>query len=636
MQPASSNENPYAGVFAPAQVPLPQNQPMPLMQPPTYMPDWARPTTIQHFTNMPQPHATVSAESVPVPDDPVPIPEQETMEALGRRLRTRHGIVEHVYNESMPRPTAQLTPNEPANSALVHVPNFSMLQDFRRVRLDRQARRTEEHPTPPWENASIPPGLANVGAAPVQNINVASQEFHDFAAVMAQHQANNDEHVLATRRQRRLRAAQRQFQSFNNPAANDEDMPTESNQEQSARTDDHSLICAICQEVAVEGDMIATLECQHTFHLECVDAWTASTYQTGATHATCPQCRTNLVVVARTVFNGNARQFDISTPRSQTPNISETNFGTPQSTASAMPWWPSEVHGYYHTATQLPDGRLSFIVDPGAWTNLVGLKMARKMTQRALSAGHRPQQLPMERLNVQGVGSGSQQCNYKLQCPIGVPHNDGKSHIHKISTPIVEGSGADLPGLLGLRSLETDKAILDTGTRMLHFPGPGPVEIVLPPGSISVPLEKAPSGHLVMVVDDYERVVQKSGGTPETSLQLTAIPETSLNLVAAFSNKKAKCEDTCCSEAIPEDLPRGRCGMFCDICRNRPCMLRAEHEGSGPPDFGGCRCALAQRGGNCAEETPRRPMRWQAEAVDIPVPTTEPSTPTVPQHSFEM
>ena len=126
----------------------------------------------------------------------------------------------------------------------------------------------------------------------------------------------------------------------------------------------------------------------------------------------------------------------------------------------------------------------------------MGAKLARALVQRAISHGHKPQQVPMETLNVQGVGNGSQACNFKLHCPIAIPHSDGTAHLHKNSSPIVEGTGSDLPGVLGLRSVETDRAILDTGSRMLHFPGPGDVKLILPPGSVSIPLEKAPSGHL--------------------------------------------------------------------------------------------------------------------------------------------
>ena len=172
--------------------------------------------------------------------------------------------------------------------------------------------------------------------------------------------------------------------------------------------------------------------------------------------------------------------------------------------------------------TALPDGRLSISVDPGAWTNLMGAELARLLLQRAIKHGYKPEQQPMETLHVQGVGNGSQACKFKLQCPIAIPHDDGNAHLHKISAPIVEGSGADLPGLLGFRSLEADKAILDTGTRMLHFLGPGDVHIQLPPGSISIPLEKAPSGHLVIPINQYDQINQKGGGLKDHSLNFPA------------------------------------------------------------------------------------------------------------------
>ena len=47
---------------------------------------------------------------------------------------------------------------------------------------------------------------------------------------------------------------------------------------------------------------------------------------------------------------------------------------------------------------------------------------------------------------------------------------------------------------------------------MLIFPGPGDVEITLPPGSVRIPLEKAPSGHLVMVIDEYQNLSSQTGG----------------------------------------------------------------------------------------------------------------------------
>ena len=125
-----------------------------------------------------------------------------------------------------------------------------------------------------------------------------------------------------------------------------------------------------------------------------------------------------------------------------------------------------------------------------------GASLARKLTKRAMECGHRPQQNTMSHpLTVQGVGNGAQSCSYDVTVPIAVPQKDGTTKKHLLNAPIVEGAGSELPGLLGLKSLETSRAVLDTGRRMLIFPGPGPIEYQLPPGSIEIPLEKAPSGH---------------------------------------------------------------------------------------------------------------------------------------------
>lgn len=80
---------------------------------------------------------------------------------------------------------------------------------------------------------------------------------------------------------------------------------------------------------------------------------------------------------------------------------SEGGYETSTSFASAMPWWPvngeavAEQCEAYHASTQLRNGRLSVIIDPGAWTNLVGKTLARQIAKRALDAGHTPTQQPM-------------------------------------------------------------------------------------------------------------------------------------------------------------------------------------------------------------------------------------------------
>ena len=458
-------------------------------------------------------------------------------------LAHRNEVVEQVLRNSTPQATAQLTPPPEVNTAMTHMSDFSRLEQLRRTQVQQRNARESEHAPPAWQHFSTPPGLTPVGV-PSTATGAATQEFHNYAADMHLYQQANTTRIHTERRERRRRAAER-F-SRQQAEAVDEDMQSQNTPAQSAATND-AVICTICMETVTDGDTIATLNCQHSFHLECIDTWVTHSFtDPRATHARCPQCRAVLIVSAQTIYQSQAATFDISTPRDASPAVTESQYGTPQSrirdlnTTTALPWWPSALQ--YHSMTQLADGRLSIIVDPGAWTNLMGAKLARKLVKRAMAAGHKPKQMPMERLNVQGVGNGSQACNFKLQCPIAIPHEDGASHLHKISTPIVEGNGEDLPGLLGLRSLETDRAILDTGKRMLYYPGPGEVEIVLPPGSIAIPLEKAPSGHLVMPIDEYERCSSVKGGTPETSL----------NLVAAFSkNKNKECSAECCDETQP-------------------------------------------------------------------------------------
>jgi len=157
----------------------------------------------------------------------------------------------------------------------------------------------------------------------------------------------------------------------------------------------------------------------------------------------------------------------------------------------------------YHARTQLKGGRLSMIVDPGAWANLIGEDLADALIKRAKKNGLDPFITEISPpVLVSGVGDGSQKCTRRLNCPIGV-HSEGTGPmISNLNAPIVSGKGSDLPGLLGLQSLEASRAVLDVGGRKLHLLGPGELQMTLPPGTRSIPLTKAPSGHLVMIIDD--------------------------------------------------------------------------------------------------------------------------------------
>ena len=284
--------------------------------------------------------------------------------------------------------------------------------------------------------------------------------------------------------------------------------------------------CSICMDNYIDTDPVTRVECFHLFHQNCLDTYVATMTAWATTEASCPLCRGGL-------DNGTVMFYSEAREQVQPQDFeSATSISLDNSIASSVdmnlfvPCWPAT--GAYHTSTQLTDGRLSIIVDPGAWTNLVAQVLARKVAQRALANGFEPRQAQMDQtLQVAGVGRGTQDCHWKMEVPIAIPQ-DGKAKLHRLSSPIVEGTGANLPGLLGLDSIQRNRGILDTGERKrLIFPGPGEIQMILPPGTIQIPFEKAPSGHLVMVIDAYEQLKPAKGGLPSADSQLNLVAEQS-------------------------------------------------------------------------------------------------------------
>ncbi len=199
-------------------------------------------------------------------------------------------------------------------------------------------------------------------------------------------------------------------------------------------------------------------------------------------------------------------------------------FGTPPEVV--LPWWRTEatLEECYHSSTHLPDGRLSIIIDPGAYTNLCGKIWARKQAAKAIAAGHQCRQTRMSNpLQVQGVGHGTQTAEWQTTLPIAVPANAESSTLHAFEAPTLDGTGEELPALLGLKSIQSKRGVLETDRDgpFLTFPGPGGYKIEWAPGAIRLPLQQAPSGHLVLVTDAFGNL-QSSGGIAPPSLSLLA------------------------------------------------------------------------------------------------------------------
>ena len=287
--------------------------------------------------------------------------------------------------------------------------------------------------------------------------------------------------------------------------------------------DEHS--CPICLEGYAQGDELIRLLCRHTCHAEC---WTQALINDE--HQACPCCRGAGAAIA--TFN-YISPGSIETPRARQHSGTGSEFGTPP----AFPWWPEIRYEerIYHSSTSLP-GHLSIVVDPGAYTNLAGEMWAKRQATAALENGRRSFRTTMRNpMSIKGVGNGSQGCSYTGTMPIAVPdtiriENDpgsqpirGQSRLMTFEAPVVEGSGRDLPPLLGLKSLTSHHAVLECspGKEMLTLTREGNYEINWGPGTVHIPLQRAPSGHLVFRTDAFGSIQpQPNVGLRETTIGL--------------------------------------------------------------------------------------------------------------------
>jgi hypothetical protein len=128
-----------------------------------------------------------------------------------------------------------------------------------------------------------------------------------------------------------------------------------------------------------------------------------------------------------------------------------------------------------------------------------------------------------------GVGNGTQECKWEAQLPICVEAEGDGNQIHRFDTPLVGGTGEDLPSILGLKSIKGKQGVIQTadGKEMLSFPGPGGYEIKWSPGTQHFKLKSAPSGHLVMPLGDFSKVNPSRGGVADQPTIFHATAEAS-------------------------------------------------------------------------------------------------------------
>jgi len=177
-----------------------------------------------------------------------------------------------------------------------------------------------------------------------------------------------------------------------------------------------------------------------------------------------------------------------------------------------------ERENVYHSETRLPDGRPSLLVDPGSVANLCGDKWAQECAKMALQHGLKPSQNKRTRpLSVMGVGNGNQTCTHDCTLPIAMSRENDTAVAGSFTTPVVANS--ELPGLLGLKTMRNNRAVLDMVNLQLHFCGPSDINLTMPPGTKSFQLEISPSGHLVLPCTDFKNM----HNNPPNPLRDTAV-----------------------------------------------------------------------------------------------------------------
>ncbi len=164
--------------------------------------------------------------------------------------------------------------------------------------------------------------------------------------------------------------------------------------------------------------------------------------------------------------------------------------------------------------TKIP-GRNSLLVDLGSKINAIGAETVREFAATAEANGYDTNFVPRDnRLWVNGIGAGAAKSDSQVITPIAVKYAEHTATKETFQANITEGVGEDLPAILGLDSMRAKDSvlILREGQEFMAFPGPEGYEIKWSPGTKLLPMEHAPSGHLVIPCDRFRELPSGSAG----------------------------------------------------------------------------------------------------------------------------
>ena len=107
------------------------------------------------------------------------------------------------------------------------------------------------------------------------------------------------------------------------------------------------------------------------------------------------------------------------------------------------------------------------------------------------------------------MGNGTQTASHEVVLTAGLQDTSGQFYEEQYSAPCIPNS--NLPGLMGIKSLKRNDALIRCKTGEMWFLGPGGVEIKTSPGSRHFQMKEAASGHWLLPINKFSANA-KSGG----------------------------------------------------------------------------------------------------------------------------
>ena len=186
----------------------------------------------------------------------------------------------------------------------------------------------------------------------------------------------------------------------------------------------------------------------------------------------------------------------------------------PKSLGQATLFYPSESRSkkdddkddtpMYHSKAHLPTNDEGLLIDPGAFDNLVGDAWVERQGTIAKEHGFEPSFYDLPKvMRVQGVGKEAQETTKAVRMPGQLETGQSLQY----TAPVIPRWGG--PALCGLKSLAANDAIMDCRTPEQKLYLGADTKIVPGPGTTTLQLYPAMSGHLMLPISRFDSKAKK-------------------------------------------------------------------------------------------------------------------------------